>query len=116
VKFIDLTKAQTSFDQLLEQVALGEEFTITEHGQPIARLIPPATKKSSPSDVGQFVFGANDFSDGQAFITLEPSGGSLTILKGGSVFLRLRPGIDIKQAEELAQQLNELIEGINYTR
>lgn len=116
MKFIDLTKAQTSFDQLLEQVALGEEFTITEHGQPIARLIPSTTMKSSPNDFGRFVFKANDFTYGQAFITLEPSGGSLTILDGGSVFLRLRPGINIKQAEELAQQLNDLIEGINYTR
>jgi prevent-host-death family protein len=34
-------EAKTRFSQLLERVAMGEEITITRHGQPVARLVPP---------------------------------------------------------------------------
>lgn len=37
-------EAKTHLPQLLERVAKGEEFTITKHGKPVARLIPAAAK------------------------------------------------------------------------
>jgi len=37
--------AKTRFSEILERVAGGEEFTITRHGSPIAKLIP--VKKQS---------------------------------------------------------------------
>ncbi len=41
-------EAKTHLPQLLERVAQGEEFTITKHGKPIARLVPAATTKPKP--------------------------------------------------------------------
>ncbi len=39
-------EAKTHLPALLDRVAQGEEFTITRHGVPVARLVPPsATKK-----------------------------------------------------------------------
>jgi hypothetical protein len=67
-------------------------------------------------DFGRYAFGANDHPGGQAFITLEPAGKGLEVLGKGSLFLKLRPGVDVKQAEALALQLNELIDGIEYAR
>jgi prevent-host-death family protein len=32
--------AKTRFSEILERVAGGEEFTITRHGSPVARLVP----------------------------------------------------------------------------
>jgi prevent-host-death family protein len=34
-------EAKTHLAQLLERAAKGEEFTITKHGKPVARLVPP---------------------------------------------------------------------------
>lgn len=42
-------EAKTHFSELLEKVSAGEEFTITKHGTPIARLVP-VIKKSTPAD------------------------------------------------------------------
>jgi prevent-host-death family protein len=39
-------EAKTHFSELLEKVAAGEEFTITRHGTPIARLVPIAQEHS----------------------------------------------------------------------
>jgi prevent-host-death family protein len=41
-------EAKTHLSQLLERAARGEEFTITKHGKPMARLVPAvsATPKS----------------------------------------------------------------------
>jgi prevent-host-death family protein len=33
-------QAKTHFSELLEKVGQGEEFTITKHGTPVARLVP----------------------------------------------------------------------------
>ncbi|MBX3412238.1 MAG: type II toxin-antitoxin system prevent-host-death family antitoxin [Pirellulales bacterium] len=35
-------EAQAHFPELLEKVASGEEIIITEHGQPVARIVPVA--------------------------------------------------------------------------
>ena len=41
-------KAKTHLPQLLERTAKGEEFTITKHGKPVARLVPPRSAKPAP--------------------------------------------------------------------
>jgi prevent-host-death family protein len=41
--------AKTRFSELIERVAAGEEFTITRHGSPVARLTP-VEKPSTPED------------------------------------------------------------------
>ena len=46
--------AKTHLAQLLERVAKGEEFTITKHGKPVARLVPVAGAKPRP-DVRQVI-------------------------------------------------------------
>lgn len=37
-------EAKTHLAQLLERVAEGEEFLITKHGKPVARLVPTTVK------------------------------------------------------------------------
>lgn len=41
--------AKTRFSELLEKVEAGEEFTITRHGAPVARLVP-VTKKYTATE------------------------------------------------------------------
>jgi prevent-host-death family protein len=41
-------EAKTHLPQLLERTAKGEEFTITKHGKPVARLVPPRSAKLAP--------------------------------------------------------------------
>ncbi len=41
-------EAKTHLPQLLERVAKGEEFTITKHGKPIARLVPLQSTMAKP--------------------------------------------------------------------
>ena len=45
-------EAKTHLPQLLDRVAKGEEFTITKHGKPVARLVP-ATPVKPRQDVRQ---------------------------------------------------------------
>ncbi len=41
-------EAKTHLPQLLERASNGEEFTITKHGKPVARLVPPVAAKPAP--------------------------------------------------------------------
>ncbi len=41
-------EAKTHLPQLLERVANGEEFTITKHGKPVARLVPVSVTAPKP--------------------------------------------------------------------
>ena len=50
-------------------------------------------------DFGSYTFGTNDHPDGRAFITLEPAGKGLDAIADGVVSLKLRSGVDIRQAE-----------------
>jgi prevent-host-death family protein len=44
--------AKTHLSALLERVAKGAEITITKHGQPVARLVPPArTRKRDAKEL-----------------------------------------------------------------
>lgn len=45
---IDSFEAKTHLPQLLERVARGEEFTITKHGKPVARLVPTLDARPRP--------------------------------------------------------------------
>ena len=46
-------EAKTHLPQLLERTAKGEEFTITKHGKPVARLVPPRSAKPSAGCPGR---------------------------------------------------------------
>ena len=56
-------EAKTHLPQLLERVANGEEFTITKHGKPVARLVSAGTVKPKP-DVRQVIAELKAFSKG----------------------------------------------------
>ncbi len=57
-------EAKTHLPQLLERVAHGEEFLITKHGKPVARLVPTTTAKPKP-DVRAAVEAMKQFRKGQ---------------------------------------------------
>ena len=65
-------EAKTHLSQLLERVAKGEEFTITKHGKPVARLVPAAGTKLG-RDVKQVI------EDLKAFSKRNTLGDDLTI-------------------------------------
>jgi prevent-host-death family protein len=56
-------EAKTHLPQLLERVAQGEEFTITRHGKPVARLVPAVCAPPQP-DVRQVIEELKAFSKG----------------------------------------------------
>jgi prevent-host-death family protein len=56
-------EAKTHLAQLLDRVAQGEEFTITKHGKPVARLVPAIAAKPKP-DVRQAIEELKAFSKG----------------------------------------------------
>jgi prevent-host-death family protein len=47
-------EAKTHLPRLLDRVAKGEEFTITKHGKPVARLVPATGVEAKP-DMQQLV-------------------------------------------------------------
>jgi prevent-host-death family protein len=59
-------EAKTHLAQLLERVAQGEEFTITKHGKPVARLVP-AGVTNPKSDIRAAVEAMKQFRKGQTF-------------------------------------------------
>ena len=44
---VQSSEAKAHLTQLLSDVARGESFTITRHGQPIARLVPIADRRNA---------------------------------------------------------------------
>ena len=56
-------EAKADLPRLLERVAKGEEFMITEHGKPVARIVPP---QAAPEwrDVRQVIAELKAFSKG----------------------------------------------------
>ena len=56
-------EAKTHLAQLLERVANGEEFTITKHGKPVARLVPATPTRSRP-DVRRAIEELKEFRKG----------------------------------------------------
>jgi prevent-host-death family protein len=58
-------EAKTHLPQLLERVAQGEEFTITKHGKPVARLVSVIAGRPKP-DVRQVIEELKAFSQGNS--------------------------------------------------
>ncbi|MFE0752839.1 type II toxin-antitoxin system Phd/YefM family antitoxin [Inquilinus sp. NPDC058860] len=42
---IDISAAKTLFSQIVDRASRGESFVITQSGTPLARLMPPDSKK-----------------------------------------------------------------------
>ncbi len=47
---VGANEAKTDLPRLLEEVASGLTITITKHGRPVARLVPPVSKESPEPD------------------------------------------------------------------
>jgi prevent-host-death family protein len=62
-------EAKTHLAQLLERVAEGEEFTITRHGKPVARLVPTRAARPEP-DVRAAVEAMKAFRKGRTLCDL----------------------------------------------
>ncbi len=45
-KTVTATTAKATILRLLDEAAAGEEIEITRHGRPVARLVPPAGRRS----------------------------------------------------------------------
>ncbi len=58
-------EAKTHLPQLLERAARGEEFTITKHGKPVARLVPAVSGTPKP-DVRAAVEAMKQFRKGRS--------------------------------------------------
>ncbi len=58
-------EAKTHLPQLLERAARGEEFTITKHGKPVARLLPAVSATPRP-DVRAAVEAMKQFRKGRS--------------------------------------------------
>ncbi len=58
-------EAKTHLPQLLERAAKGEEFTITKHGKPVARLVPALSARPKP-DVQAAVEAMKQFRKGRS--------------------------------------------------
>ena len=56
-------EAKTHLPALLERVARGEQFTITKHGQPVARLVPVA--RTNPDRRREAIERLKTFREGQ---------------------------------------------------
>jgi len=56
-------EAKTHLAALLDAVSAGEQITITRHGSPVARLVPPASKPQAP--VSETIAELRRFSQGQ---------------------------------------------------
>ncbi len=53
MRIIGAYEAKTHLPRLLDEVAAGETITITKHGVPVAKLVPPDGAK--PADVGRVI-------------------------------------------------------------
>ena len=57
-------EAKTHLAALLDAVSAGEQITITRHGRPVARLVPPSGEP--PSSVADTIERLRRFSAGQS--------------------------------------------------
>jgi prevent-host-death family protein len=56
-------EAKTHLAALLDAVSAGEQITITRHGRPVARLVPPA--EHPPANLAHTIATLRQFSQGQ---------------------------------------------------
>jgi prevent-host-death family protein len=64
MRSVDAFEAKTHLAALLDAVSAGEQITITRHGRPVARLVPPAAEPLS--SVAQTIERLRRFSKGQS--------------------------------------------------
>lgn len=64
MRTIGAYEAKTHLPRLLDDVARGETITITKHGVPVAKLVPPEMGRRA--DVGQVIAALRDFSRGRS--------------------------------------------------
>ncbi|MDQ3779529.1 MAG: type II toxin-antitoxin system prevent-host-death family antitoxin [Chloroflexota bacterium] len=57
MKTVGAYEAKTHLSQLLDEVAAGESITITRHGVPVARLVPPTDlrRKNSAKAIEEWI-------------------------------------------------------------
>ena len=59
-KVIQATEANRHFSRILREVAEGDTFTVTSHGRPIARIVPPRRRAARrPSSAYSNIFAAS---------------------------------------------------------
>ena len=51
---VSIEEAVRNLKALLKQVAAGEEIILVDQDKPVARLVPPSTKKDLLADMKQF--------------------------------------------------------------
>ena len=56
-------EAKTHLAALLDAVSAGEQITMTRHGRPVARLVPPVSEVQA--SVAEMISGLRRFSQGQ---------------------------------------------------
>ena len=68
MRSVSAFEAKTHLAALLDAVSAGEQITITRHGRPVARLVPPAVEP--PSSVAHTIERLRRFSEGQTLAGL----------------------------------------------
>ena len=63
-----------------------------------------------------YIFAVKEYEDGTPWIMLEPSRAGLPVLKNGFLGLTLREGIDKREAEKIAEFLNDRVKSISHTQ
>ena len=67
------------------------------------------------TEYGKYRFVVKEAANGPPSLALEPTGDTLACLGKGHMFLKLRNGITVPQAQEIAKSLNTEIAEIGYT-
>lgn len=86
-------------------------YGIRNHHQRLDATMSKVAYDSSPC-----AFRADDYPGGETYIHLQPGGDGLAILRGGDLFLKLRPWVDVLKAQALARELNELVAEVEHVR
>ncbi len=71
MEIVGSIEAETNLPQILERVANGEEFTITRHGKPVARLVPTPQPSRPGPDVRAAVEAMKQFRKGRTLQGVE---------------------------------------------
>jgi len=64
MRSVGVFEAKTHLAALLDAVSAGEQITITRHGRPVARLVPPEAE--APASVVDTITRLRQFSQGQS--------------------------------------------------
>ena len=68
------------------------------------------------TDYSTFTITVKEDGEGNPWIMCEPDQPGLPAIGDGFLGLRLRDGIEIREAEEIAEYLNDHIEGVSHTQ